>query len=241
MVSPNPARFQPSPRAGGRSASTPAPTSIRASTGDCRPRSPASRGDSPSSSIRPAGAGWQCGGHRRADPAGLSQEQHRYCCHRRRPHPAERGAQCDQRHGQDRRPEGQNDPAAMVLAVGAPKRWPSRTRPGSTTKVAGRPLPVFRNVVEAVTYAMFPALRPFSCHQRPRDHGRLQGLRRCWDLDPALAPALRHPQLHGLDLRGLRSSGRGGGGPGTWRWALQTASSTIYSRAISGEAVVGYL
>ncbi|MCK7497223.1 MAG: hypothetical protein MZW92_45125 [Comamonadaceae bacterium] len=37
----------------------------------------------------------------------------------------------------------------------------------------------------------------------------LQGLRRDPDLDPALATAVRRPQLHGVDLRRLRP-GRGG-------------------------------
>ena len=136
-----------------------------------------------------------------------------------------------------------NDPAAMVLAVGRAQAVAQQNATWlNYGKVAEQALPVFRNVVEAVTYAMFPLFVLLLLLTSGRETMlAFKGLCGRADLDPALAAALRHPQLHGLDLRGLRSGGRGGPGHRHQGAGLQTAS-TIYSRAISGrEAVVGYL
>jgi conjugal transfer mating pair stabilization protein TraG len=135
-----------------------------------------------------------------------------------------------------------NDPAAMVLAVGRAQAVAQQNATWlNYGKVAEQALPVFRNVIEAITYATLPAVRAAApADQRTRDDDRLQGLCGDPDLDPALAAALRGAELHGVDLRGLRPGAAADLGTGAKALSLQTAS-TIYSRAISGEAVVGYL
>ena len=61
------------------------------------------------------------------------------------------------------------------------------------------------------------------------------------DLDPALATPVRRPQLHGVDLcRSSTRPPRPKSGTGVKALALQT-SSTIYSNAVSSQAVVSYL
>ena len=52
-----------------------------------------------------------------------------------------------------------NDPAAMVLAVGRAQAVAQQNASWlNYGKVAEQALPVFRNVIEAVTYAMFPLM-----------------------------------------------------------------------------------
>ena len=99
-------------------------------------------------------------------------------------------------------------------------------------KVAEQALPVFRNVVEAVTYALFPC----SCCcllTSGRETMIMFGLRLHSDLT-ALAAAVRDPELHGvvyaLDLmqRLILVIGTK---------ALASHRSTIYSRAIGRSGV----
>jgi conjugal transfer mating pair stabilization protein TraG len=102
-------------------------------------------------------------------------------------------------------------------------------------------LPVFRNVVEAVTYAMFPLFVMLLLLTSGREtmlafKGYAAVL--IWiQLWPPLYAILNYMAsiYAAYDLAAAADLGTGGKS-----LALQTAS-TIYSRAISGEAVVGYL
>jgi conjugal transfer mating pair stabilization protein TraG len=107
--------------------------------------------------------------------------------------------------------------------------------------VAEQALPVFRNVVEAVTYAMFPLFVLLLLLTSGREtmlafKGYAAVL--IWiQLWPPLYAILNYMAsiYAAYDLAAAADLGTG-----TKALALQTAS-TIYSRAISGEAVVGYL
>lgn len=135
-----------------------------------------------------------------------------------------------------------NDPAAMVLAVGRAQAVAQQNASWlNYGKVAEQALPVFRNVVEAVTYAMFPLMVLLLLLTSGREtmlafKGYAAVL--IWiQLWPPLYAILNYMAsiYAAYDLAAAADLGTGGKS-----LALQTAS-TIYSRAISGEAVVGYL
>ncbi len=135
-----------------------------------------------------------------------------------------------------------NDPAAMVLAVGRAQAVAQQNATWlNYGKVAEQALPVFRNVVEAVTYAMFPLMVLLLLLTSGREtmlafKGYAAVL--IWiQLWPPLYAILNYMAsiYAAYDLAAAADLGTGGKS-----LALQTAS-TIYSRAISGEAVVGYL
>ncbi len=135
-----------------------------------------------------------------------------------------------------------NDPAAMVLAVGRAQAVAQQNASWlNYGKVAEQALPVFRNVVEAVTYAMFPLFVMLLLLTSGREtmlafKGYAAVL--IWiQLWPPLYAILNYMAsiYAAYDLAAAADLGTG-----TKALALQTAS-TIYSRAISGEAVVGYL
>src|SRR5574338_539055 len=135
-----------------------------------------------------------------------------------------------------------NDPAAMVLAVGRAQAVAQQNATWlNYGKVAEQALPVFRNVVEAVTYAMFPLFVLLLLLTSGREtmiafKGYAAVL--IWiQLWPPLYAILNYMAsiYAAYDLAAAADLGSG-----TKALALQTAS-TIYSRAISGEAVVGYL
>ncbi|WP_159690341.1 conjugal transfer protein TraG N-terminal domain-containing protein [Cognatazoarcus halotolerans] len=135
-----------------------------------------------------------------------------------------------------------NDPAAMVLAVGRAQAVAQQNATWlNFGKVAEQALPVFRNVVEAVTYAMFPLFVLLLLLTSGREtmiafKGYAAVL--IWiQLWPPLYAILNYMAsiYAAYDLAAAADLGTG-----TKALALQTAS-TIYSRAISGEAVVGYL
>ncbi len=135
-----------------------------------------------------------------------------------------------------------NDPAAMVLAVGRAQAVAQQNATWlNYGKVAEQALPVFRNVVEAVTYAMFPLFVLLLLLTSGREtmlafKGYAAVL--IWiQLWPPLYAILNYMAsiYAAYDLAAAADLGTG-----TKALALQTAS-TIYSRAISGEAVVGYL
>ncbi|TMW79470.1 conjugal transfer protein TraG, partial [Thauera sp. UPWRP] len=135
-----------------------------------------------------------------------------------------------------------NDPAAMVLAVGRAQAVAQQNAAWlNYGKVAEQALPVFRNVVEAVTYAMFPLFVLLLLLTSGREtmiafKGYAAVL--IWiQLWPPLYAILNYMAsiYAAYDLAAAADLGTG-----TKALALQTAS-TIYSRAISGEAVVGYL
>ena len=135
-----------------------------------------------------------------------------------------------------------NDPAAMVLAVGRAQAVAQQNASWlNYGKVAEQALPVFRNVVEAVTYAMFPLFVMLLLLTSGREtmlafKGYAAVL--IWiQLWPPLYAILNYMAsiYAAYDLAAAADLGSG-----TKALALQTAS-TIYSRAISGEAVVGYL
>ena len=135
-----------------------------------------------------------------------------------------------------------NDPAAMVLAVGRAQAVAQQNASWlNYGKVAEQALPVFRNVIEAVTYALFPLLVLLLVLTSGREtmlafKGYAAIL--IWiQLWPPLYAVLNYMAsiYASYDLAAAADLGAG-----VKALSLQTAS-TIYSRAISGEAVVGYL
>ena len=135
-----------------------------------------------------------------------------------------------------------NDPASMVLAVGRAQAVAQQNAAWlNYGKVAEQALPVFRNVIEAVTYALFPLLVLLLLLTSGREtmiafKGYAAIL--IWiQLWPPLYAVLNYMAsiYAAYDLSAAADLGTG-----VKALSLQTAS-TIYSRAISGEAVVGYL
>jgi len=135
-----------------------------------------------------------------------------------------------------------NDPASMVLAVGRAQAIAQMNASWiNYAKVAEQALPVFRNVVEAMTYALFPLFVLLLLLTSGRDtmiafKGYAAVL--IWiQLWPPLYAILNYMAsvYAAYDLAAAADLGAGGRG-----LALQTAS-TVYARAVSGEGVVGYL
>jgi conjugal transfer mating pair stabilization protein TraG len=135
-----------------------------------------------------------------------------------------------------------NDPASMVLAVG---RAQSVAQQNATWmnlgKIAEQALPVFRNVIEAVSYAMFPLLVLLLLLTSGRDTMMaLKGYASLliWiQLWPPLYAVLNYMAsiYAAYDLAAAANIGDGGRA-----LSLQTASA-IYAGAVSGEAIVGSL
>jgi conjugal transfer mating pair stabilization protein TraG len=135
-----------------------------------------------------------------------------------------------------------NDPAAMVLAVGRAQAVAQQNASWlNYGKVAEQALPVFRNVVEAVTYALFPLfvllLLLTSGRETMMAFKGYAAILIWIQLWPPLYAILNYMAsiYAAYDLAAAADLGTG-----AKALALQTAS-TIYSRAISGEAAVGYL
>jgi conjugal transfer mating pair stabilization protein TraG len=135
-----------------------------------------------------------------------------------------------------------NDPASMVLAVGRAQAVAQQNATWlNYGKVAEQSLPVFRNVIEAITYALFPLFVLLLLLTSGREtvvafKGYAAIL--IWiQLWPPLYAVLNYMAsiYAAYDLAAAADLGSG-----AKALSLQTAS-TIYSRAISGEAVVGYL
>jgi len=135
-----------------------------------------------------------------------------------------------------------NDPAAMMLAVGRAQGVAQQNAAWiNAGKVAEQALPVFRNVIEAVSYALFPLFVLLLLLTSGRESmmafkGYASIL--IWiQLWPPLYAVLNYMAsiYASYDLAAAADLGTGLKG-----LTLQTASS-IYSRTISGEAVVGYL
>lgn len=135
-----------------------------------------------------------------------------------------------------------NDPAAMVLAVGRAQAVAQQNASWlNYGKVAEQALPVFRNVVEAMAYAMFPLfvllLLMTSGRETMLAFKGYAGLLIWIQLWPPLYAILNYmaSTYAAYDLAAASDLGTG-----AKALSLQTASG-IYARAISGEAVVGYL
>jgi len=135
-----------------------------------------------------------------------------------------------------------NDPAAMLLAVGRAQAVAQQNASWlNYGKVAEQALPVFRNVVEAVTYALFPLfvllLLLTSGRETMMAFKGYAAILIWIQLWPPLYAILNYMAsiYAAYDLAAAADLGTG-----SKALSLQTAS-TIYSRAISGEAVVGYL
>ena len=135
-----------------------------------------------------------------------------------------------------------NDPAAMVLAIGRAQATAQQNATWlNQGKLAEQALPVFRNVVEALTYALFPLMVLLLLLTSGREtllafKGYANVL--IWiQLWPQLYAVLNYMAsiYAAYDLAAAADLGTG-----VKALSLQTAS-TIYARAISGEAVVGYL
>jgi conjugal transfer mating pair stabilization protein TraG len=135
-----------------------------------------------------------------------------------------------------------NDPAAMVLAVGRAQALAQQNAAWlNYGKVAEQALPVLRNVIEAITYALFPLLVLLLLMTSGRETVlALKGYAMVlvWiQLWPPLYAVLNYmASIHAAyDLAAAADIGNG-----ARALSLQTASA-IYGRAISGEAVVGYM
>ncbi|MEO3715635.1 conjugal transfer protein TraG N-terminal domain-containing protein [Roseateles flavus] len=135
-----------------------------------------------------------------------------------------------------------NDPASVVLAMGRAQGVAQQNAAWiNAGKVAEQALPVFRNVIEAVTYALFPLLVLLLLLTSGREtllafKGYANVL--IWiQLWPPLYAVLNYMAsiYAAYDIAAAADLGTGLKG-----LTLQTASS-IYSRTISGEAIVGYL
>lgn len=135
-----------------------------------------------------------------------------------------------------------NDPAAMVLAVGRAQATAQQNATWlNMGKAAEQALPVFRNVIEAIAYALFPLVVLMLLLTSGRDtmlafKGYAAIL--IWiQLWPPLYAVLNYMAsiYAAFDLAAAADLGTG-----IKALSLQTASP-IYSGAISGEAVVGYL
>lgn len=135
-----------------------------------------------------------------------------------------------------------NDPASMILAVGRAQAVAQTNASWlNYGKVAEQALPVFRNVVEALTYALFPLFVLLLLLTSGRD--TMLALKSyiailIWiQLWPPLYAVLNYMASIYASYDLAAAADLGGG---LKALSLQTAS-TIYSTAISGEAVVGYL
>ena len=135
-----------------------------------------------------------------------------------------------------------NDPAAIVLAVGRTQAVAQHNATWlNNGKVAEQALPVFRNVIKALSYALFPLVVLLLLLSAGRETLlALKGyaLLLVWiQLWPPLYAILNYMAsiYAAYDLAAAADVGAG-----VKSLSLQTASS-IYTRAISGEAVVGYL
>ena len=107
-------------------------------------------------------------------------------------------------------------------------------------KIAEQALPLVRNVIEAVIYAVFPfVFLLFLLAQGPRPRDGHQELCDEPGVDPALAPLyaiLNYvATLASAQPRSRGEDGNGRPGPGA-----ETAAS-IYSGAVSDQAIAGYM
>lgn len=135
-----------------------------------------------------------------------------------------------------------NDPAAMVLAVGRAQAVAQMNASWlNFGKVAEQALPVFRNVIEAVTYALFPLfvllLLLTSGRETMMAFKGYAAILIWIQLWPPLYAIVNYMAsiYAAYDLAAAADLGTG-----AKALALQT-SSVIYSRALSGEAIVGYI
>lgn len=135
-----------------------------------------------------------------------------------------------------------NDPAAMLLAVGRAQAVAQTNASWiNSGKVAEQALPVIRNAVEAIIYAIFPIVVLLLLMTSGRE--TVIGLKNylsvlIWiQLWPPLYAILNYMALvfAARDIEASASLGASGAA-----LSLTTASS-IYTSAISGEAVVGYM
>ncbi|BDI06102.1 conjugal transfer protein TraG N-terminal domain-containing protein [Sphaerotilus microaerophilus] len=135
-----------------------------------------------------------------------------------------------------------NDPAAMALAVGRAQATAQQNAAWiNQGKLAEQALPVLRNVVEALSFALFPLLVLMLLLSSGRESVLLfkgYALVMVWiQLWPPLFAVLNY-MASVYAAQDLAAAADLGSGARTL--SLRTAS-TIYNRAISGEAVVGHL
>lgn len=135
-----------------------------------------------------------------------------------------------------------NDPASMLLAVGRAQATAQINAAWiNNGKIAEQALPVIRNTVEAIIYAIFPIVVLLLLMTSGRE--TVVGLKNylsvlIWiQLWPPLYAILNYMALM-FAARDIASAGAIGASGAAL--SLTTASS-IYSSAISGEAVVGYM
>lgn len=135
-----------------------------------------------------------------------------------------------------------NDPASMILAVGRAQAIAQQNAAWiNAGKVAEQTLPMLRNVIEALMYALFPILVLLLMLTGGREtvlalKGYIVVL--IWiQLWPPLYAVLNYMATIYASYDLATAADLGGGLKGL---TLQTAS-TVYSRSIAGEAIVGYM
>lgn len=135
-----------------------------------------------------------------------------------------------------------NDPAAMLLAVGRAQAVAQQNAAWlNAGKIAEQTLPMMRNIIEALMYALFPILVLLMLLTGGREtllvfKGYISVL--IWiQLWPPLYAVLNYMATIYAAYDLAAAADLGGGLKGL---TLQTAS-TVYSRSISGEAMVGYM
>lgn len=135
-----------------------------------------------------------------------------------------------------------NDPASMLLAVGRAQAVAQTNAAWvNNGKIAEQALPVIRNAIEALTYAIFPIVVLLLMMTNGQE--TMKGLKNylsvlVWiQLWPPLYAVLNYMAMI-FAAQELAAASTVGSGVNSL--SLMTSSS-IYSTAISGEAVVGYL
>lgn len=135
-----------------------------------------------------------------------------------------------------------NDPASILLAVGRAQAVAQTNAAWiNNGKVAEQALPVIRNTVEAITYAIFPIVVLLLLLTSGRE--TMTGLKNyvsilIWiQLWPPLYAILNYMAMV-YAARDLAAAASVGGGASA---LSMLTSSSIYSSAIAGEAVVGYM
>ncbi|MBK6603815.1 MAG: conjugal transfer protein TraG N-terminal domain-containing protein [Betaproteobacteria bacterium] len=134
-----------------------------------------------------------------------------------------------------------NDPAALLLGA-------ARAQSSASTnlwyiasgRMAEQALPLVRNVLEALIYALFPLVLLLVMLTSGRTTGMALKAYAVAFIGFSSGPDLRHLQLHGHSCHRQGSGGSRDLGGGLRGMALQTAAG-IYTNAISNQAVVGNL
>ena len=103
-----------------------------------------------------------------------------------------------------------NDPGSLILGLGRAQATAQTNAAWlNFGKMAEDALPLIRNAIEAIIYALFPLVILLAvAHLRSGHHESAAVVSAHAGVDPTLAPGLRDPQLHGLDCQRQAHRGR---------------------------------